>query len=191
MQNRDLEFLFEIGSIRNIQRFWKRFFNSNVANDAEHIFRVTWIAWMIAAKEKVGNKEKILKMALLHDIVESRTGDLDYLSHAYSERNEDKAIRDMAKGTEFESELTALWDEYKKRESIEAKIVKDADVLDVDLELAEQEAQGQKLKSLWFEKRKKFVYTKLYTNSAKKLWEEIYIADPHDWHVKGDNIYNK
>ena len=97
----DINFLYEIGTIRYIDRMWKRFLNADFENLAEHHFRVAWIALVIAKHEKVDNTDKILKMALVHDIAESRTGDVDYLSRQYVERNEELGIKDILK--------TQLW----------------------------------------------------------------------------------
>lgn len=190
-RKRDIELLFEIGCMRFIQRSWKRFFNPDVANNSEHMLRVAWIAWLLSEYENIGDKEKILKMALIHDLTESRTGDVDYLSRQYVKRNEARAIKDIAKNTVFEKELLALWNEYEKRITPESKIVKDADNLDVELELIEQEAQGHSIGILWNGQRKKFVYPKLYTKSAKKLWNEMHDAKINDWHYRADNRFKK
>lgn len=163
--------------------------NPDFQNNAEHTFRVAWIALILAAREG-GNQEKILKMALLHDLPESRANDVDYLSRQYVERNENLGLADIISNTALEDELIKIWEEYETRKSIEAKIVKDADNLDVDLELVEQAAKGHQHKTLWKEKRRENVYPKLYTKSAKKLWKRIYSANPHDWHTKGRNRHN-
>lgn len=188
-QKRDIELLFEIGCLRYVPRSWKRFLNPDVANNSEHILRVTWIAWLISEYENVGNKDKILKMALLHDLTESRTGDVDYISRQYTKRKESEAINDIARNTIFDKELMTLWNEYEKRTTLEAKIVKDADNLDVELELVELESQGHSIGKLWNNQRKKLIYPRLYTDSAKKLWDKIHESNPHDWHLRSDNRF--
>ncbi|MDD2913514.1 MAG: HD domain-containing protein [Candidatus Paceibacterota bacterium] len=190
INKRDVELLFEIGCLRHMQRSWKRFFNPDVANNTEHIFRVVWTSLLISEYENAGDKEKILKMAIVHDITESRTGDVDYLSRQYVERKEDNAIKDILKDTVFEKEFISIWKEYEEKKTIEAKIVKDADNIDVELELSELKAKGHPLGKIWTTQRKKLVYTKLYTKSAKKLWEEIHKSKVSDWHLKGNNRFN-
>lgn len=180
-RNRDLEFLFEIGRLRFTQRFWQRFFVTKVANDPEHIFRVAWIALLIAKKEKVKNEEKILKMALVHDIVESRTGDVDYISRMFTEQNEEEAFGDMMEGTTLEEEFIPLMKEYEKRQSIESKIVKDADNLDIDMELVEQYDSNRELCERKIKLREQ-VFAKLFTKTARKIFREIYSSHVHDWH---------
>jgi putative hydrolase of HD superfamily len=186
---RDLEFLYEIGTLRNIQRAWVQMLGSNVANLAEHHFRVVWLALILAKGEKVSNTEKIMKMALVHDIVESRTGDVHYISRQYTIRDEKLAISDMVKDTSM-VEFEKLWEEYESKKSIEAKIVKDADNLDVDLELMEQEWQGNKIRKEFRDHRSLAVYKAFFTETARKLWQEIQKSNPHDWHLKGRNRFN-
>ncbi|MCW1908255.1 MAG: HD domain-containing protein [Candidatus Saccharibacteria bacterium] len=181
---RDVEFLFEVGAMRFIPRQWHRFHMFNVQSLTEHHYRVIWLALLIAAREKKGDIEKIMKMALVHDVAESRTGDVDYLARQYVTRNEDMAIQDILEDTSLEQEFIDIIQEYEKRESIESKIVKDADNIDVDLDLAEQALIGHEIRSEWQEMRDHVGKTKLYTKSAKLLQAEIRSANPHDWHTK-------
>lgn len=187
---RDTELLFEIGCFRFIPRSWRRFLIPEVANNAEHTFRVIWIALILAEYKKAKNKDKILKMALIHDLTESRCGDVDYISRQYTERKEKEAIEDILKDTIIDKEMIEVWKEYEKRESVEAKIVKDADNLDVQFELRELEIKGNQIKDVWKKNRRQMVYPRLYTKSAKKIWDEMEKTNPHDWHLKGKNRYN-
>lgn len=180
---RDVELLYELGAIRLIPRQWQRFHLAHVQNLAEHHFRVTWLALMIAAKEGQGDTAKIMKMAIVHDIAESRTGDVDYIARQYVKRDEEKAIKDMLSGTALEKEFLAIWEEYEQRESIEAKIVKDADNLDVDMDLREQGSMGRTLAEEWEQQRHYVGETKLYTKTAKRLHKAIWTHSPHDWHI--------
>jgi putative hydrolases of HD superfamily len=179
-----------MGNIRFIERMWRRFLHDDFANVAEHHFRVFWIAMIIAAHEKNVDTGKVAKLALIHDIAESRTGDVDYLSRQYVERNEELGIKDMLHGTAIQDEFFALWEEYETRETLESKIVKDADNLDVDFELAEQAAIGSQLKNVKQAMRQTVADTKLYTDTAKKLFTQLQEANPHDWHFTARNRIN-
>jgi putative hydrolase of HD superfamily len=148
---------------------WYRFHNKQVANLAEHHFRMFWIAMIIAAEEGNVDTGKIAKMVLVHDISESRTGDVDYLARQYVVRNEDLGIQDILAETAIEKEFYELWQEYEARETMEAKIAKDADNLDIDFELAEMRERGSNLSQQFVETREKVAKTKLYTKTAKKL----------------------
>jgi putative hydrolase of HD superfamily len=183
----DINFLYEMGTIRHIERMWRRFNHADLANLAEHHFRVFWIAMTIAKREGGVDTGKIAKMCLVHDIAESRTGDVDYLARQYVERNEELGITDMLADTAVESEFMALWREYEERESMESKIVKDADNLDCDFELLEQAANGSTLKDSLYAARLKVAANKLYTETAKQLFYQLQTANPHAWHQLGRN----
>lgn len=184
MANRDVDLLFELSSLRLITRQWRRFQLLDVQNVTEHHFQVVWLALVIAAREGVTNTDKIMKMALVHDISESRTNDVDYVSRQYVQRDEVRAIKDMLAGTSLQKEFTQVWEEYEGRETIEAKIVKDADNLAVDIELREFGARGHKLEAAWESHRTPLAAKNLFTKSAKQLYKEIRRTEPYDWHVK-------
>jgi 5'-deoxynucleotidase YfbR-like HD superfamily hydrolase len=100
------------------------------------------------------------------------------------------AMEDMLKGTAVKDEFYAIWEEYEKRECLEAKIVKDADNLDVDFELAEQASGGSTLQEQWKDMRQSIADRKLYTETAKQMFEQLKTANPHNWHIKGRNRIN-
>jgi len=184
---RDIEFIYEVGALRHMDRMWKRFLNADFANNTEHMYRVVWIALIIAKYEGVKDTGKIVKMAIAHDIAESRTGDVDYLGRQYVERNEAMALNDMLTDTSIEAEFKELLHEYEVRESIESRIVKDADNLDVDFELREQLTRGHEIGSIWKTMRQDVNARKLYTKTAQKIAASIEASNPHDWHLNGRN----
>lgn len=188
-KNRDLELLYELGALRFIPRAWKQFFNADFENLAEHHFRVAWLGMILAMMEKKGNHGKILKMALVHDIAESRTGDVHQIGRQYTKRNEELAIDDILKNTSLSKEMKKLWHEYEERKTIEAKIVKDADWLDVDLEIREQLARGVSTIKVWLANRK-LIYKHLHTKSGKKLWQQIHKSNPQDWFKNARSRFN-
>ena len=181
---RDLELLYEVGSLRNLKRTWSQFLGQDVENVSEHTLRVVWLALTIARLEKKGDEAKILKIALVHDLCESRTGDTNYIHTLYTKAEDEKAVRGTLKETVFEKDFNPLFKEYKERSSIEAKIVKDADILEVDLELVELEERGLKFKKSHQHYRDKIAQN-LYTKGAKKLYQEIQKgvrqARPNHW----------
>lgn len=186
---KDLDFFYEIGCLRHIQRTWRQFLNPDFQNLTEHILRVTWVALTIARYEGVDNAEKIMKMALVHDLSESRSVDSNYISRQYVERFEEAAIKDTMAGTALFEEFLSIWREYEERTCIEAKIVKDADTLDVDLELKEQEFRGIRLGDDTLAGRQYVAQHKLFTETAKEFFYAIQESNPNDWHVKGKNRF--
>lgn len=182
--DRDLQLLFELGTLRFVPRTWNQLHNPGFANVAEHMFRMMWIA-LILAKKEGADVSKVLKIALVHDVTESRTGDVHTLTRHYVQRDEANALADMTASTSYEAEAKELMEEYHKRETLEAKVVKDADILDVDMELRELWAKGGKYPKTWDEKRRQIVENDLHTESARTMWHEINAADPYDWYADG------
>ena len=180
---KDIDLLYEIGTLKNIQRGWRQHLGIDVANILEHSFRVMLIALIIARMEKVKDEEKIMKMVLVHDLAETRTSDLSYVQKVYVKADEERAAKEMFSGTVLQNLEEAVLKEYEERRSIEAKIVKDADNLDVELELKEFETRGSKLPVKWRTFRRKIRDEKLYTKSAKKLWDLIQKSDSENWHM--------
>lgn len=183
--SKDVEMLFEIGSLRHVARTWCQFGGVRFANVTEHSYRVAWIAIILATREKA-DIARVMQLALLHDLPEVRTGDVNYLSRMYTTRAESDALRHATTGTSLQDTVQGLWEELEARQTLEAKIVKDADNLDCDLELCEQLAVGVDLKAV-FEPTRQAAYDRLSTESAKQLFHEIRRSNPHAWHLEGVN----
>ena len=187
--SRDIEFLYEVGSLRYQQRTWRQQVGLDVANDLEHTIRVIWLSLILARREGVKNEEKIIKMALIHDIGETRTGDHNYIQRVYVETQEEKAAKHLFSKTSLEDFTDNPLHEYEQRISLESQIVKDADNLDVDLELRELANQGSKMLTKWRKARRLVRDEKLYTQSAKNLWDELDKVDVADWHLTANKWY--
>lgn len=179
---RDIEFLFEVGSLRNMPRGWIQHLATNCANDLDHTIRVAWLALILARREGRGDEAKILKMALAHDICETRISDLSYIQKVYVTADEARAVHDIFNGTAV-SDFEQVVEDFERRDSIEAKLVKDADNLDVDIEIKELTEKGHGLPKKWTAFRQKIRNEKLYTQAAKDFWDELQTADPADWHM--------
>jgi 5'-deoxynucleotidase YfbR-like HD superfamily hydrolase len=176
----NINLLYEMSSLRNVPRLWAQVLGKTVQNNIEHTFRVMMTALMISRMEGKGDEGKILKIALFHDICEARSVDIAFLHRQYVERHEDLASEHQLKGTVFEDMLEIL-SEYKVRQSIESHIVKDADDLEVDMELRELGRFGNEPAQVMMKNNRPYIREKLYTESAKKLWDEIYNTEPDEW----------
>jgi putative hydrolase of HD superfamily len=182
MAKRDIDFLFEVSSLRNVPRAWQQILSGRVQNISEHVFRTCMIAWTIALAEKA-DVNKVLQMCLLHDIGEYRAGDIAFMHRDYVTRHEELAEEHIFQETTLEEEAGKLLKEYNERQTLEAKIVKDADNLDVDLELKELSKIGDTAaKGMMEDHRPEVREKKLYTKTAKKMWDEIQKTDPNNWH---------
>lgn len=131
-----------------------------VESVADHSFGVALTAMLLAdraqARGQQVNAEKVLRMALLHDLTEARTGDLPSTIKRYFDKTTLKAADAQAAedvlaelGTTGEAYL-ALWREYEARATLEARLVKAADKLDLLLQAREYEKGGARgLQEFW------------------------------------------
>lgn len=156
-----ISFLGELMRLKAVPRMgWLLRGVRDVESVADHSFGVAFVAMLLAdLAQRQGlepNVEKILRMALLHDLTEARTGDLPNTVKRYFDK---VALRtaDHRAADEMLSALGAigeeyflLWQEYEQRTSLEARIVKAADKLDLLLQAREYEKGGaQSLQEFW------------------------------------------
>ncbi len=71
-----LKFFTEIGNLKEMKRRgWVLREIKNPESVADHIFRATLMAWILGRRKRGLNIEKVMKMALVHDICEVYAGD--------------------------------------------------------------------------------------------------------------------
>ena len=98
-------------------------------NDAEHSYQVAISCWVLNHDRKLGlSDEKILKMALVHDLVEVYAGDVDAhgaskKKHLNKKEQEQKALKKIQTKFPELTELTNMITEYDKKDSKESKFV--------------------------------------------------------------------
>lgn len=183
------EFFFEIGTMRKLHRMHLQnlFVDDSSDNISSHSYRVTMIAWFLAKLEGA-DPYKVLLMALAHDLSEIRSNDHNWVHKKYVKIFEDEIREDQLKTLPFQ-ELFDLSLEYEKRESVESKVVKDADLLDQILLLREYEWQGNKEAEKWLRGinrsnelvERKARRDRFFTESAKKILDELYDMHPSKW----------
>jgi putative hydrolase of HD superfamily len=109
---------------------------------AAHTYGVALVAMLLAdecAKRGVRvSVERVLRLALLHDVAETRTGDMprtvaDYYGREARKSAERAAFDDVMRplGEPHAQRYAALHEDYEERASLEARLVKAADVIDL------------------------------------------------------------
>jgi putative hydrolases of HD superfamily len=109
---------------------------------AAHSYGVAIIAMILADEIITGgeiiNVERLLRIAVLHDLAEIRTGDLPRIAVKYygaelRKQAERAAFNDIVEplGEKVSAIYKELYEEYEQRESIEGRLVKAADVIDL------------------------------------------------------------
>jgi len=172
-----IDFLFEAGMLAKTPRSGFFFLGSGEQSVAEHINRTVYIGYVLAAMTPGVDMTKILKMCLFHDLAETRVSDLNYVHQKYNERMEEKAINDLTLPLPFGLDIKETIEEYEKRESLEAKIVKDSDILELILSLKEQVDIGNQKAASWLPS----VTQRLKTDNAKLLAAKIIKSDSDHW----------
>lgn len=170
------DFLNEAGMLRKTPRSGYAFLGSGKENVAEHSFRTTVIGHALAQMLGV-NVEKTLLLCLYHDLHEARTGDFNYVNHRYNSCDARAALRDAAAGSGLESEILALWDELEAGETLEAKIARDADQLDLICNLQMERRKGNREAEAWL----KSALPRLKIAESKKLAHAILNVSPDNW----------
>lgn len=125
---RQIQFLIEIDKIKQVFRKTKLFDKSRFENDAEHAWHLALMAMVLGeyANEKNIDLSKVIKMVLIHDIVEIEAGDtIVYDTKLRTEAHEKESLAaERIFGILPEDQkktFTALWKEFEERKSPEAK----------------------------------------------------------------------
>ncbi len=127
---------------------------------AAHSFGVSVTAMMLADEMKAHGLSidvaRVLRMALLHDWAETRVGDMSKTATTYfgpevRKKAELRAFVDIVNNAGAgKSEYEKLYEDYEKRNSLEARLVKAADVIDLLVEaLALERAGARGLDEFW------------------------------------------
>ena len=126
---------------------------------AAHSFGVSVTAMLLAdkflAQGIVVDVEKVLRIALLHDWAEVRVGDMPRTATLYfgaeaRKQAETAAFSDVVNSVDDEGSYANLYNDYERRHSLEARLVKAADILDLLIEvLALERAGARGLDEFW------------------------------------------
>lgn len=132
--SRQLEFLTEIDKIKSIYRKSKTYTGEKYENDAEHSWHICMMALVLApySNEPI-DVFKVIKMLLIHDIVEIDVGD----TFLYAQ-NRDEVFEKEKKAAERifgllperqRDEFLNLWLEFETKQTAEAKFAGSIDRL--------------------------------------------------------------
>ena len=127
---------------------------------AAHSFGVAVTAMLLAdeieARGAVVDTDKVLRMALLHDWSETRIGDMPKTAVTYfggdaRRKAELAAFADVVAGAGANApQYRELHEEYEKRETLEARLVKAGDVIDLLIQALALERGGARgLDEFW------------------------------------------
>jgi len=130
------EFFQKVLELKNVPREgWKEKLEIiNPESVAEHSYSTAVISMILSDLEGL-NTEKIVKMALLHDLAESIIGDIipDNIAKNEKVRKENIAIKQILKNLpdKIAEPYFEIWNEYQKNSSQEAILIHDIDKLEM------------------------------------------------------------
>jgi len=153
-------------------------------SDAEHSYQLAMTVWYLASIKDYGfSIEKLIKYALVHDLVELYAGDTDtYASTSdFAKSKHERELASLARlKSEFPefSEMTDLIDKYESRSEPEARFVYAIDKL---LPFANAYFYGQKdyyqINKISFKKWHNNLQTKIISVGGESLYQDEYIQD--------------
>ena len=156
-----LDFIEEIGVLKNLPRTGWRFRGIKDAESiADHCYRVSLLSMILAdlltTHDVSLDVEKVIRMALLHEVAEARIGDIpfparEYIPEDVKEDGEKAAVKSMFSsfGTVGQKYIE-IWEEFESKISLEAKLVRAADKLELMIQAYEYEKIGYRsLEKFW------------------------------------------
>ena len=171
---RQIDFIKEIDKIKYIQRRTKLFNSDRRENDAEHSWH---LAMMVIVLSEYSNENidlaKVLKMVLIHDIVEIDAGDTFIYDQHKGHENTEEELKSAERifgilPEEQAKDFIKIWTEFEEGISNEAKFAKSMDRLEPLLQNASNDGGTWKE----FEVKYQTVYNKqkVIKNGSTELW---------------------
>ncbi len=170
-------FIYETGIHSKTPRSGLWFLGSGSQSVADHLFHTAMIAYTLCYLEPKADKNKVVLMALFHDIGEGRTSDLNYVHQRYGRLSESNAVEDIARDLPFGKEIADLYREEQAKETIESRLVKDADSLEWISTLRGEEVKGNIKARPWID----IALKRLKTESGQKLGAMLSEVHPDAW----------
>ena len=159
------DFFQKVLELKNVPRQgWKEKLGiNNPESVAEHSYSTSVMSMIISDLEGL-NSEKIIKMALLHDLAESIIGDItpDQITKNEKINKENHAMKQILKNlpNKITESYFEIWNEYQENSSQEAKLIHDIDKLEMAFQAKFYQNNGiskEKLQT-FFNTAKKKIY---------------------------------
>lgn len=182
-------FLHEAGHLKNLPRAgWLLLGIRPPESVAEHSFRVGVIGLVLAAVEGA-DPGHTAALCLMHDVHETRIGDVPSVGRAYVKTAVPQAVTvDQSAGMpdEVATLLQDLTGEYEANETIEARVAHDADKVETLIQAREYGTRGYATEP-WADTS----IEALRTESGKQLAQAIVAGDPHGWWLTFASSYHE
>jgi putative hydrolase of HD superfamily len=175
-----LDFLAEAGHLKRVRRSgWWLAGIPDPESVAEHVYRTAVIGHLLAKMEGA-DPHRVVVMILYHDLSETRLNDLHKIARRYVDLDAAEArVRSdqLAPLGQLGREVAELLEEYESRESPEATVARDADLLECILQGKEYADTGFPQAEEWYADKLDL----LRTDSARRLYDRIRDWDTSRW----------
>ena len=163
-KSRMISTLIELQRLKGLERtgWMLRGIAPGAESVADHSYGVVVAAMLLADKSIARgaevNVERVMRMAVLHDWAEARVGDMprtatEYFGGEVRKQAERAAFADIVSGLKangISGKYAALHEDYEERASVEARLVKAADLIDLLVQaLAFERAGVRGLDEFW------------------------------------------
>ena len=171
-----MAFIIEIDKLKNIFRQTLLMNGERRENDAEHSWHLAMMAMILAeyASDSSLDLSKVIRMVLIHDIVEIDAGDtfIYDLEAAKTKAAKEKAAADRIFGLlpeDQQKEFRLLWDEFEAKETSEAKFAGSLDRLHPLLH--NYQTQGAAWKKHGITSDRVLKHNKQISKGSEELWD--------------------
>ncbi|MBW1889281.1 MAG: HD domain-containing protein [Deltaproteobacteria bacterium] len=172
--------LFEARHLKDIPRTGYNFLGIGKESVAEHSFTTTFIAYVMSDLEPDADALHLVSLCLVHDLPESRIGDLNSVQKTYVSPDEYAAAQDIGKGTPLGESLPGLIREFNEGRTLEARLARDADQISFILELKNLADIGYAPPEKWLP----YVLGRLKTDIGRKMADCIMQTERDEWWLK-------
>ncbi len=180
MENKDvLNFIFEMNQLKRIKHEgWRLIGIKDPESVADHSLRSAQIGYILAKLEKYENPSEVCAMAVFHDIIEARIGNIHRVANRYIKVDGREAAGEQTeKLDEIGEDILNLWEQAETRSTIAGVIAKDADRLDQAMTAKEYMEKGYDYAKDWIDNIEKSIRTE----SAKHLLADLRSSDSNAW----------
>ena len=181
MKTEIYKYIYEIGQLKRVQRSgWWIAGIEQPESVAEHSFRTAIIGFILAMLEGA-DPYRTMAICLFHDVHEARLND----HHKVGQRYLDMKSMEPTVAAEQQSRLPEkiavaledLFEAYQNRNSLEAQIAHDADLLECLVQAREYQSIGYQEVQEWIDS----CLAGLKCESAKQLAQDCLASDPAEW----------
>lgn len=158
-------------------------------NVAAHSYGVAFTALILAPLiEAPSDLGKLLSLAILHDLPEGLTSDIPapawrYVRDDIKPQMEQAALQEIIGDTPYEATFLEWWQELNDNESVEARLVHDADKVDLYLQaIVYEEQTGNKHLADFWERTHRFHFA-----AAETVYQQLKERRVSQMHLADDN----